>query len=58
MISQSSAPQNCKYALTGNFNQFYPAPNYKAYALFKKQQKLRPVLTYCITWKWIQESVV
>ena len=47
MKSQSSAPRNCKYALTGNFNQFYPAPNYKAYAI-SKQQRLRPVLTYCI----------
>ena len=34
--STKSAPRNCLYALTGDMNQFYPAPSYRSYAINKK----------------------
>lgn len=31
--STQTVPRNLLYALTGDFNQFYPAPSYRSYAI-------------------------
>ena len=33
LSSAQSVPRNLLYALTCDFNQFYPAPNYRSYAI-------------------------
>ena len=33
MKNESTAPTNCLFALTNGFNQYYPAPSYRTYAL-------------------------
>merc|ERR1719361_212705 len=30
---ETTTPRNCLYALTGGYNQYYPAPSYRTYAL-------------------------
>ena len=33
MKTESTAPTNCLFVLTSGFNQYYPAPSYRTYAL-------------------------
>ena len=33
MKSRSSVPQGCSYAITHERYQYYPAPNYRSYAM-------------------------
>merc|ERR1711974_62006 len=39
----STVPKNCIYAYTNGFNQYYPAPNYRSYAI-DANPRSRPVL--------------
>ncbi len=34
--SEHSVPRNLLYSLTGDFNQFYPAPSYRSYAINRR----------------------